>query len=99
MPQKRKTIFVVKGKHDDIFPLDMLRYDSCYPSDSYAVDKLMVACGPKYTYNHQFDRNDITQDRLDFAQTGFVIELISDNVPRKERWESFGWEVIAFRKC
>ena len=93
----RKIEFVVTAGNMEGFPLDMLRYDGCHPADSFSVDAMMVACGPKREYNRETKLFEDSPSRLDFKK-GFRITLIMDHSPTHGRWESFGWKVESFRK-
>jgi hypothetical protein len=75
MPTK-SYIFTVRGKW--IFPVDMLRYDQCWPKTTEdAVDM-----------NHK--------------DCGFVelrdIQMVSHSEPTRDRWLSFGWDVITLER-
>jgi hypothetical protein len=52
-----------------IFPLDMLRYDAAWPTDTNSVLRM--------------DDKDLR-----------VLHLTSIQEPTKERWRSFGWQVV-----
>jgi hypothetical protein len=71
-----RTTFYVHG--NGIFPLDMLRYDSCYPHDSYSVHELEDT-GWKAT-----ERREVS-----LIHTG----NLKDWTPTIDRWASFGWIV------
>ena len=84
----RRYKFTVTPKHKDgalSFPMDMLRYDRCYPITSLSARDISM-------YGNVLPQ---TQDWFP------VIELQSnDRYPTLERWESQGWTVInveAFR--
>lgn len=72
--------FEVRGRYP--FPLDMLRYDSCYPCEPAAVNRIQQGIvGP--------DIDEPYRDRPVLA-----IRLISHiHEPTVERWRSFGWFV------
>ena len=40
MPSKKSYIFRVEGKES--FPMDMLRYDSCFPNSPHDVDMMRI---------------------------------------------------------
>ena len=61
--------FSVIGK--GFFPLDMLRYDACFPDSPDSVFHL--------TLNHKEPKQ---------------IDLIGNRRPTKDRWASFGWNVV-----
>jgi hypothetical protein len=66
--------FVVVGRGE--FPVDMLRYDSCYPADSSAVEAITTPRNPDWTKvrlrTHK-ERKMLTPDR--WTSFGWVIEL------------------------
>ena len=75
----RKFQYVVEGTGS--FPLDMLRYDSSYPSSSEAVtamDEPVPTVSP--------------EGRL--VRKPRQVTLRSDREPTVGRWESFGWRVV-----
>jgi hypothetical protein len=77
------TRFVVRGA--GAFPVDMLRYDGCYPSDSRAVSAM---AGP--------ERDNVAHPAGDPRE----VELTSVNhnkrwEPTRGRWQSFGWSVVS----
>jgi hypothetical protein len=78
MAKRTRTQFLVKGA--DPFPVDMLRYDCCWPmqeTDSYAIMS-SVERSPSYR----------TEPR--------VIELVTEKEGQITigRWQSFGWTVF-----
>jgi len=95
MPRYIHT-FRVEGTGD--FPLDMLRYDQCWPRSQDDV----YAMHPNYTerkagedqvrYIHTFK-----VERID-TTTGRKVTLLSWNTPTPKRWESFGWRIIEHEK-
>lgn len=73
---KRQT-FIVTGS--GFFPLDMLRYDSCFPNSQQDVGKM---------------DNSHTQEvmhRRDITLARYVRNKSS--LPTIDRWKSFGWTV------
>jgi hypothetical protein len=76
------TAFTVQGKMS--FPLDMLRYDGCYPADSESLDwihrKLSHATSSEY-------RTQAGHVRL------ITVHARKDWKPTADRWRSFGWTV------
>jgi hypothetical protein len=70
--------FVAHGKYP--FPLDMLRYDCCYPSEPGAVDRIQQGIvGPR-------------EDAPFRDRPILDIRLISHvHAPTEDRWRSFGW--------
>jgi len=74
--------FTVEGRLQ--FPLDMLRYDACYPSDSEDVHAIHATMDVK--------------SRIEQSSRGvpFRITLVTRYPgPTKERWSSFGWRVVS----
>jgi len=64
------------------FPIDMLRYDSCYPAreqDSNAIDR---------HYNHT-SKESVRLKRGPYKLKNDATRL------NKSRWESFGWRIIS----
>ena len=73
-----RVIIIVEGR--GLFPLDMLRYDACFPSDFKAVAGIgSPACGPG---RHEREVK-LCQPR----QTATERQVTVD------RWKSFGWVV------
>lgn len=81
---KKKVEFTVEGS--DNFPLDMLRYDACYPVGSESIDGMLFSANPRL--------------RSIYAEDGrkFQVILRSEHEPTDGRWESFGWKVINKKK-
>ena len=73
----RKYEFTVQG--NGIFPLDMLRYDSCYPVESTSVNNI--------TDGSYFNPGI-------YDQGIYTVTLRSERAPTIGRWESFGWKVL-----
>ncbi len=81
MPKKRKSVsFIVRGW--GAFPLDMLRYDSCWPKGPRDVEAMMDSELVRDEKNARLERN---------------VELTSESPysPNEKRWASFSWPVIA----
>ncbi len=68
--------------HGD-FPVDMLRYDSCWPADGDSAFKLVL---PLYEQTNDGQRNWLRKTR--------VLRLRSYSNPTDARWSSFGWMVV-----
>jgi hypothetical protein len=86
MPKSNKHFtqkFQVKGKYP--FPLDMLRYDSCFPYSQEDVVKIQINL-------------DLHSSHCSSPETTIMlmrcVETKAD-IPTKDRWNSFGWAVIA----
>ena len=69
--------FIVKGRRP--FPIDMLRYDNCYPANIPAVESITESLDP------QIIDNDPGMTRK--------VSLKGRVAPTMGRWNSFGWEV------
>lgn len=85
---KYLQIFTVQGKAST-FPFDMLRYDSCHPQDSDAVERL--------TYR----RSDAMVRDANGKMTFPVVSVrlaryvrTKQEMPTSARWASFGWTVL-----
>ena len=80
--------FKVKPKHKDgalDFPMDMLRYDRCYPTTPEDARAIGVAA-----------RATVLHSLLDGKPYKGTIELQSnDRQPSSEAWESHGWLVCS----
>lgn len=76
----KTQVFKVKGK--GFFPIDMLRYDCCYPNNSEDVGRV-----------RGFD-DGIAGERI--VELGRRVEKKTD-LPTNDRWKSFGWQVIEVR--
>lgn len=81
MKQKRSE-FRVRGSYP--FPLDMLRYDSCFPADERDSNLLRTACT---------DYGVMTVIEITLATHR------PDVSPSNDRWKSYGWEVTQEELC
>jgi hypothetical protein len=71
-------IWSVNGR--GAFPLDMLRFDACYPATSADVDAIQRSLDPL--------------ERREAGSKGFSVTLRSQIAGAEEaRWNSFGWRV------
>jgi hypothetical protein len=78
MPMLTRQKFTVRG--NGFFPIDMLRYDHCYPSTE--KDSAMIID----SFFHQ---------RLSREwEVNLMTNSSKPNVLTKERWESFGWKIV-----
>ena len=72
------------------FPMDMLRYDRCYPvttEDARAIKlALILPYAPDMTY---------ADDHLDKLFKGTIELQSNDRKPSSEAWEAHGWLVIS----
>lgn len=73
--------FVVEGRYP--FPVDMLRYDACYPSDAESATNIAASINPEQ--NHQLPKGETFKVTLTATTPRFV--------PTEGRWESFMWKV------
>ena len=64
------------------FPIDMLRYDACYPATSDDAVKISASIRDARAYIEIY------------AWPESYIDLVGQVKPRSERWKSFGWEVV-----
>jgi hypothetical protein len=77
--------FIVTPKHKDgarYFPIDMLRYDRCYPITTEDANKI----------SHVIDLGGADYVR-DEAFKGMIELQSNDRAPSSARWESQGWTV------
>lgn len=84
MPNKLTT-FVVEGQYP--FPVDMLRYDACYPATS--EDAVQLAESMNF-----IRRNVLATQDLEKRTRTVKLTTQLQNRPTTGRWESFGWKVI-----
>ena len=75
----KKFQYVVEGGPYATFPIDMLRYDACYPANPAAVDGVAFDPGIRQMVGERKSRQ---------------VTLRSDREPTVGRWESFGWRVV-----
>ncbi len=77
----KRYVFNVSARPGNAFPLDMLRYDQCWPADPRSVGMLHLAYGAD-------------TDEPPTSQTGAVeVAVASHQMPTLKRWRSFGWQV------
>jgi hypothetical protein len=69
--------FEVEGSGE--FPIDMLRYDQCWPTDTADALKIRPAYGG--------DGSGLERRTISLSTTGKY-------VPTRGRWDSFTWRVI-----
>ena len=76
--------FTVRGKGP--FPFDMLRYDSCFPTDGESAARM------HYSRVETIGNNlrDVTLTAVGYTPCG--------GGPTVARWESFGWNVVLHHK-
>ena len=68
------------------FPLDMLRYDSCYPMSSVDVNRMILESQRDYT---ERGYDNITLVHREHGSKKWR--------PTEDRWRSFGWRVTDVR--
>lgn len=81
---KYRHEFTVQGKSR--FPIDMLRYDACFPSrseDAAAIGHYDVTSGPTCQHNEEL----IDVRLIRYSET-------KDPRITVGRWQSFGWSVV-----
>ena len=77
---KQRTIqFTVEGR--GAFPVDMLRYDSCWPAGPDDADRI--------GYAPDADRRTVTLKRVTDASKHAMHLVVT-----ADRWRSFGWAVV-----
>lgn len=77
--------FTVRGRGE--FPLDMLRYDCCWPRRSEDVMKIQ----PGYHDATADSRNELGVRDVDLAM---YTPIKRGSFTEVGRWRSFGWEVV-----
>lgn len=78
-----ETILVVEGRGH--FPIDMLRYDSCFPRTGEDAGKISRITKVPFQLSYQRE-----------IQSIVLIRRSLNNLPATtERWESFGWRVVS----
>lgn len=81
------TDFTVEGRGD--FPLDMLRYDQCWPADSAAVTAIET------TYGSELERHGSTVAQQPGLRRIRLRKVSGSGIgPTEGRWNSFGWRVV-----
>lgn len=80
MPTKKPDTFTVEGTYP--FPVDMLRYDACYPLTSHDAVQMAAMI--------QFPRRADSKDR----PRQVTLRTHAYGRPTVGRWESFGWHVV-----
>jgi len=81
MPTNKMTTFTVEGTYP--FPVDMLRYDACYPVTTEDAVELGTAC----------DHRALKMSSRPIRRV--TLGTMRQNRPTTGRWESFGWKVIS----
>jgi len=74
----KTVLFTVEGA--GTFPIDMLRYDACYPAteaDSWAADWNMESGRRRVTLKHRVSKDENL-----------------NNYPNADRWRSFTWTIV-----
>jgi hypothetical protein len=69
--------FTVEGTADIGFPLDMLRFDACWPRHQVDAEKIAELIG--------------NQSRFGKRPARMRIMLTGHSMPSLERWRAFGW--------
>lgn len=81
------TRFTVEGVNPTSFPLDMLRYDACFPFDQESVAAISRSFDASQRVEAHRERKPITVTLMMVSRSGLAM-------PTKDRWASFGWRVI-----
>jgi hypothetical protein len=81
----RTTTFTVEGTYP--FPVDMLRYDACFPATSDDAVELGASCD----FNRRRASSSIGEDK---KRRRVKLATNLQNKPTVGRWESFGWRVV-----
>lgn len=80
--------FIVQAKHKlpRPFPIDMLNYDSCYPSsDSDSISRINNSL-TEFISDKDFESKPITLIHISHGNKNWK--------PTNARWESFGYKVV-----
>jgi hypothetical protein len=85
---KGPTAFTVEGTYP--FPVDMLRYDACWPATSEDAVQLGESCS--FTRRMNRKDNEVTNDNTK-RKRQVKLYTNAQNRPTVGRWESFGWKV------
>lgn len=67
------------------FPLDMLRYDGCFPMSQEDVDKISISLDRETSQDERFNLGSIILGHHASSKAW---------KPTYERWESMGWQVM-----
>jgi hypothetical protein len=87
-----KFVVQSKSKLAGQFPIDMLRYDSCYPSkDSVSVSRIL----------NSLDINQIIEGDPEDRMITLVHNSHGDKnwTPTIARWESYGYRVVTIKQA
>jgi hypothetical protein len=87
-----KTFRVVQGLHGGSFPVDMLRYDSCWPRTENDSANISLTFSMDLMDKSLFD-----SVKRELMTTGIELVTNSKYITRA-RWESFGWQVKEFNE-
>lgn len=83
------TTFTVEAPRKERFPLDMLRYDACYPATSIDVEQINSSLYHAHTGLVADEKQGPI--RVALTRTGSTKRAAA---PTPARWASFGWQVI-----
>lgn len=84
MKASKVYVFRVTVEGRGTFPIDMLRYDRCVPRTGDDVHAIVMAS--------------IAERPLETRKVSLQMYSTSKEGPTKDRWKSFGWEVIAIEE-
>jgi hypothetical protein len=89
-PTVRRTYFTVQGTGP--FPIDMLRYDRCWPAEEQSTLILARSCAPRSCACDP-DQPCAHESLWDCGRC-WEIQLCTEGPgPTVDRWRSFGWAV------
>lgn len=80
--------FTVQGSRASIFPIDMLRYDACFPTDEGECYE--IARSQHAGWSPEEAKREV------FAVTLVHYDSSSRWEPTAGRWQSFGWKVADY---
>jgi hypothetical protein len=83
MGRKWSQTFVVEGMSS--FPIDMLRYDHCWPSTSEDASTITELLAHKFVQKSDKGPQRVTLQRD---------SELKHTQPTEARWKSFGWTVV-----
>lgn len=73
------------------FPLDMLRYDHCYPADQESVEAIADSLDPAVRHEERKQQADKSKPLFRVRLSAVVTRKTWG--PTEARWQSFGWQI------
>lgn len=70
---------IVRGK--GVFPIDMLRYDACFPSDQITANQIHMSSIMDFNEEREYCLSKVTLRKGEFGYT-------------EKRWNSFGFTIV-----